>query len=368
MKLLFISGDTALAQGKKGPFYYLLEEFSKHWDRIDIICSKTKPRINNIHKNVYIHGFPWLMQRQPWFIFKKGLEIYKKEKFDIFGVHDDPPFYNDIGGYWLYKKTKTPYVLEAMHIAGDPKAGSLKESIYKILSRLFIRYFAKEAKAVRVINKKQTPEFLKEAGVDEKKLKYTPAFYIDFDIFKPQVLDKKYDLVFSGRLTKNKGIFLLVKAVKEIKKQKPDIKLIIIGSGPLRKEIEVYIRKNKLERNIMFSGWLPGIEDVAKIYNQSRIVVMPSFNEGGPRVTLEAMACKLPVITSRVGIMLDIIRDQENGIFIDWDVDDIKDKIVMLLNNENLRKKIAEYGYKTVQQFERKKVVKNYADFYRRLI
>lgn len=378
MKLLFISGDTGLAQGKKGPFYYLLEEFSKYWERIDIICPKTKQRISNVHKNVYIHGFSWPMWRQPWFILKKGLEIYKKEKFDIFGIHDDPPFYNDIGGYWLHKKTRAPYVLEAMHIAGDPKAGNLKEWIYKILSKLFIRYFARKAKAVRVINKKQTPEFLKKAGIDEKKIKVVPAFYIDFNIFKP--LDfargkpKKYDIVFSGRLVKNKGIMLLLSAIEKSKIQNPNIKLIIIGDGPLRSKIQKFIKKNRLENNVEFAGWLPTIKDVAKIYNQSKMMVMPSFNEGGPRVTLEAMACKVPVITSKVGVMIDIIKHPAvagqvpNGLFIDWDVKDIKDKILSLLNNENLRKKIAENGYKTIQQFERKKAIKNYAQFYKNLL
>ena len=190
MKLLFISGDRALAQGRKGPFYYLLEEFSKYWERIDIICPKTKAKISNVHKNVYIHGFPWLMRRQPWFIFGKGLEIYKKEKFDIVGVHHDAPFYIDIGAYWLYKKIKIPYVLEVMHIAGYPKARDFKEWFYKILERLFVNFFAKKAKAVRVINRKQTPEFLEKAGVDKSKIKYVPAFYLDFDVFKPQNLEK----------------------------------------------------------------------------------------------------------------------------------------------------------------------------------
>lgn len=369
MKLLMITVDSAVAQGRKGPFYYMLEEFSKYWERIDVICPKTKQKVNNVHENVYIHGFPRLMWRQPWFIFKKGLEIYKKEKFDLFTVHNDPPFYNDIGGYWLYKKIKTPYVLEIMHINGYPKTGgNFKEWFYKVLERLFVNFFAKRAKAVRVINKKQTPEFLKKAGVDEKKLKYIPAFYIDFDIFKPKNVIKKYDLVFSGRLVKSKGINLLLKAIEILKFQKPDIKLIIVGRGPLENKIKEYITKHKLENNVFFSGWLPGVEDVAKIYNQSKIFVIPSFNEGGPRVALEAMACKVPVITTKVGVMLDVIESGENGLFIDWNSKDIAEKILKLLKDENLRKKIAENGYKTVQQFERKKAIKNYAMSYQKLI
>jgi len=361
MKLLFISGDTALAQGRKGPFYYLLEEFSKYWDRIDVICPKTEQKVFNVHRNVYIHSSDKSKIFQSFFILKKGLEIFKKEKFDIFGVHSYPPFYNDIGGLKLFKKTKAPYVLEVMHITGYPKAGNFKEWFYRLLEKLFVKFFAKKAKAVRIINKKQTGEFLKRAGIDEKKLKYIPAFYIDLDIFKPQNLNKKYDLVFSGRLAKNKGIFLLLKTVKKLE----NVKLAIIGSGPLEEKIKKFIKKHKL--NVDFIGWVPGVEDLAKVYNQSKIFVMPSFNEGGPRVTLEAMACKVPVITSRVGIMLDVIKDGENGFFIDWNSKDIAEKILLLLRDEDLYKKIAENGYKTVQQFERKKAIKNYAMSYQKL-
>ena len=379
MKLLMITGDRALAQGKKGPFYYLLEEFSHYWERIDIICPKIrnpKHEIRNIFKNVFIHSSNLPIIFQPWFILKKGAEIYKKEKFDLFVIHGYPPFYNDIGGCWLRKKVKTPYVLEVMHINGYPRASDLKEWFYRVLTKLFIRFFAKNAKAVRVINQRQVPEFLKKSGVDEKKIKIVPAFYIDLNVFKPQDLLPKYDIVFSGRLVKNKGIFLLLQAIKIIGQISPigPISLIIIGDGPLKSKIQKFIKKNKLENNVEFAGWLPSIEDVAKIYNQSKMMVMSSFNEGGPRVCLEAMACKVPVITSRVGIMLDIIRDpstssgQANGLFINWSAEDIADKIMLLLKDDNLRGRIAENGYQAVQQFERKKAIENYAKFYQNLL
>ncbi len=371
--------------------------------------------------NVFIHSSPWPIIFHPFFIVKKGVEIYKKEKFDLFTVHSYPPFYNDIGGRWLYGRLKrvlssgcphedtrrrpsesprsvspslslpsatnharsayeesilegkpspkeVPYILEIMHITGYPRAGNFKERFYKILTKLFIRFFAKKAKAIRVINQNQVPEFLKESGVNEKKIKYTPAFYIDFDIFKPQNLEKKYDIVFSGRLVKNKGIFLLLKTIKKLKVKSQKLKVIIIGSGPLRPKIEKYVRKNNLQDNVQFAGWLPSIEDVEKIYNQARIMVMPSFNEGGPRVCLEAMACKVPVITTKVGLMIDIIKNKENGLFIDWKAEDIAEKIMLLLTDENLRNKIAENGYQTVQQFERKKTIRQYAIQYQKLI
>jgi len=367
-KLLMITGDRALASGKKGPFYYMLEEFSKYWERIDIICPKTEQKVSNLFQNVYIHVSDKSLIFHPFFILKRGLEIYKKEKFDLFTIHSYPPFYNDIGGFWLYNKIRIPYILEIMHITGYPKAAGFKELLYRNLTKIFVKFFSKKAKAVRVINQKQTTEFLVESGINRDKIRYIPAFYIDFEIFKPFDLEKKYDLVFSGRLARNKGIFLLLEAVNNLKFKIKNLKLIIIGDGPLKPKIQKFIKDNNLQDNMIFAGWLPGTEDVAKVYNQSKIMVMPSLNEGGPRVNFEAMACKVPVVTTRVGAMIDVIKDRENGLFIDWDAEDIAKKIIELLKDDDLRKKIAENGYHTVQQFEKKKAIENYAKTYQNLL
>lgn len=370
-KLLMITGDRALAQGKRGAFYYTLEEFSKYWERIDIICPRiqnSKLKIQNLFGNVFVHSSPWLIIFQSWFILKKGKEIFEKERFDLFTIHSYPPFYNDIGGLWLHNEIKVPYISEIHHITGYPKAGSFREWLYKLLTKLLIRFFTGKSLAARVVNQKQTPEFLIKSGVDTEKIKYIPSAYIDLEVFKPLGMEKKYDVIFAGRLAKNKGIMLLLGAIKKAKIQIPNIKMIIIGSGPLGVKIKTFIKNNNLENNIEFVGWLETSEDVARIYNQSKIFIMPSFNEGGPRVNLEAIACKTALITTRVGIMPDIIVDNENGIFIDWAADDVSKKIIKLLGNNNLREKIAESGHITAQQFERKKMIKNYAEAYQNLL
>lgn len=354
-----------LASGKKGAFYNTLEEFHKYWERIDIIAPRItshESRIMNLLGNVYIHISPWPIIFHPFWFLKKGLEIYKEQKFDLMTVHEFPPFYNGIGARLLWNRVKVPYVLEIMHIPGYPKAAGFKEIFYRTLMKVFIGYDAQKAKAVRVINKKQTPDFLKKAGIPEHKLVYIPAFYIDLEIFSKKNVEKKYDLVFAARLEKNKGITNLVKAIELVKKQKPDVTLLVIGGGPLKERLKTYVADRGLSDNIIFSGWLETSRDVSVAYNSARIFVSPSLNEGGPRVVLEAMACGLPVITTKVGLMPDIIKDGEDGLFTGWLPEEMAEKISYLMNDKALQDKFSVAGMELVRQFEKRAAIKNYAD------
>ncbi|PJE51072.1 MAG: hypothetical protein COV29_02245 [Candidatus Yanofskybacteria bacterium CG10_big_fil_rev_8_21_14_0_10_36_16] len=373
MKLLMISGDRSLALGKRGAFYNTLEEFSKYWDRIDIVC----PRVVSYQLpatsyqpfgNVFVHPSPWPLWRQLEWILKKGKELYAEHNFNLMTVHEYAPFYNGIGARLLHNKIKVPYVLEIHHVPGYPKAAGPKERIYRWATEQFIKHDALKVKAVRVVNKKQVPNFLIHAGVPEEKIKYIPSLYIDLDVFKPiPDVEKKYDVIFAGRLEENKNVDLLLRAVKLlVEKHHTNAGCLIIGEGPEKE----YLKLRSVSQNIKvdFAGWLPTLKDVAMAYNSAKIFVNPSLNEGGPRVVVEAMACGLPVITTRVGITEDIIEDGSNGFIVDWSPDDIAEKVKQLLESDSLRNDVSKKAIETSRRFEKGSAIKNYADNLKSLI
>ncbi|MDP3800216.1 MAG: glycosyltransferase, partial [bacterium] len=303
-KLLMITGIGSakdLASGRQGAFYNTLEEFHKYWERVDIISPKIKgleSGVRNLFDNVFIHISPWPLVFHPFWFLKKGLEIYKEQKFDLMTVHEFPPFYNGIGARLLWQKIKVPYVLEIHHVPGHPKAANLKEGIYRSLMKWFIKFDASKATVVRVVNQNQTPEFLKRAGVPEKKITYMPSMYIDLETFKPMNMKKEYDLIFVGRLEPNKGIGLLLEAASKLMVKSEKLKVLIVGDGPLTKSLKLRVKSLKLENNIIFYGRAKDSSEIAQLLNESKILVMPSYNEGGPRVVLEAMACEVPVLVT----------------------------------------------------------------------
>lgn len=376
MKLLMITGlggGKNLARGKRGALYNTLEEFHRYWERIDIILPKVQSPKSKVQSllfgNVFVHTSPYPLIFHPWWFLKTGTELQREHHFDLMTVHDFPPFYNGLGARMLWRRTKIPHVLEVHHIPGYPRAANLKEEIYRQWWKIFAEFDTAKALAVRVVNQQEAPAFLKQYGVLEEKIKYIPSMYIDLDTFKPYPeIGKKYDLVFCSRLEKNKGIFNLIEAIKIAKRQKLDIKLLIIGSGPEKKNLEVRIKDWGLKENVIFSGWLETVRDVALAYNSAKIFVNPSFNEGGPRVVLEAMACGLPVVTTKVGLMHDLIRDGENGLFTDWDPAKLAEIILKLLNDSSLQNKFSQAGLVIARQFEKKAMIRNYAESLQKLI
>lgn len=359
MRLLMITGDRSLAEGKRGAFYNTLEEFHKYWDRIDIICpagaiTNHQSPITNFFGNVFIHPSPWPLWLQPWWILKKGRQLYRENKFNLMTVHEYPPFYNGLGARLLWNKIKIPYVLEIFHVVGYPRAAGLKEKIYRRLFCFFIKYDCRKARAVRVMNN-QIAEKLSVLGVPKSKINLIPAIYVDLTVFKPMNLEKRYDLIFVGRLAENKGIKLFLEAVKNM-----NAKAVIVGSGPLEEKLKTMNRK--LKADATFYGWAKDSREVAELINQSKLLVMSSYSEGGPRVVLEAMACGVPVLATPVGIVPDIIKNGESGMIINWDPVDIVLKAKKLLSDGDLYNKCGAGGIKTAKQFEKKLAIRNYAD------
>ncbi len=358
-RLLMISGDRAIARGKRGAFYNTLEGLHNHWDHIDVITPSIGMNVSQVlFGNVTIHSSPWPLLLQPLFIWKKGVQIFNRQPFDIMTVHEYPPFYNGIGAWLLHRDIGIPYVLEIMHIAGYPRAGSLKERIYKALMKLWVRFDAKPARAVRVINQQETPQFLVKAGVSETKLVYIPAFYIDFETFKPDTqIEKRFDCLFVGRLVENKGINLFLEALKTSSRSG-----CIVGDGPERKRILKFIEDHNLSDRIHLHGWAADAQEVAQLMNASRLLIMPSYNEGGPRVVLEAMACGVPVVATAVGIVKDVVQDGESGVVVLWNAEKIRNTIEKILSDEGLYQKISKHGLMVVKTFERQAALKNYAE------
>lgn len=359
-----ISGDRSVLQGKQSAFWLTLQEFSKHWERIDVIVPYAR---GNRHleaapffSNVYFHPSPWSLVWQPWWVLRRGQALFRQFGHQVMTVHDFPPFYNGIGAYWLHKKISVPYALEIHHVVGHPTAATVLEWIGKKLSQWYLPWAATKARAVRVVSA-SVQATLRACGVPAARLALVPSFYLDLEVLRPEPnVQKHTDFVSCARLVENKGLPELIAAMVEL----PHATLTIVGDGPLRPRLERLVEQWHLQGRVQLRGWLPTQQDVVAVLQMARIFVMPSSSEGGPRAALEAMACGLPIIATRVGVMPDVIQDGiSGGIFTTGATNNLAAQMKKLLQASELQAQLAAGGVKTVRQFERKAAIKSYALF-----
>lgn len=119
------------------------------------------------------------------------------------------------------------------------------------------------------------------------------------------------DLVCVGRLCKAKAQPLLMEAVAEVVREYPDLRLILIGDGEERAEVERRIALHDLSRNVDLVGWKSN-EDVRKALTQARALVLPSLAEGLPIVIMESLALGRPVLSTRITGIPELV-DAECG-------------------------------------------------------
>jgi len=373
--IVMMTGDSGIAYGKQNVFFEMLRGFSRHWDCVSVICpSNERGEVIKIHDNVYLYPSGYSKKfhldvfRHKSFILKKVREIHAAHPVDIIAAHVIPPLFANLkAAMTLGQELSIPYCAEIMHIPGYPKANNLMERIERRSLDYFLKRRGNAIDHIRLINHSDTYEYIvKRLGIPSEKILCIPAFYLDFDLFKVDA-DTKRDpnrFDFCGRLEPNKGLDLLVEAMKIVTAKKPEAAIDVIGDGSLKDWLEMEIETVGMSKNIIVRGWLPTRDDVAKVYQESTAIVMPSYNEGGPRVTLEAMACGAVCISTRVGIMQDIVEDGKNTLFIDWDPVDIAAKMLWVLDQPQDAAEVAEAGRLTVQQFEYDSALRSYADKY----
>lgn len=199
-----------------------------------------------------------------------------------------------------------------------------------------------------------------ELGLSEDKIFVKPNF-VDLKIESNK--DKGHYALFIGRLIDYKGIKTLISAHKRF----PDFYLKIIGEGPLGKKLEA---ETQCTANIEWLGRLPN-ERVIEHIRRSRFVIFPSqCYENMPRVIIESFACGVPVIASRLGAAVEIIRDGQTGLhFTPGDPVDLASKIKWAWENS---KKMEEIGERAKKKYEEKYTLgKNYEmlmDIYKKTI
>lgn len=188
------------------------------------------------------------------------------------------------------------------------------------------------------------------------------VLYNSFDVNK--IVEKSFEtlnennyIVTVGRLVNShKGFDILIDAIKKLKDENINVKLIIIGDGPDRNILENQIKESSFEKNIIIKGF---DENPYKWMRKSNAFILSSNYEGFGLVLVEALACETPIVSTdcKCGPS-EILNNGEYGVLVPvGDSEALKEGIKKVLLNETLRKELKEKSLKRALDFSNEKII-----------
>ncbi len=295
-------------------------------------------------------------------------------------VHTHASKAGAIGRYAAYKEG-VPVIVHTFHgHVFHSYFGKVKTFIYKVVER----YLAKKTNAIVAISATQKNELVNKyrivnsekvhvipLGFDLKKFQENKEVKRQIFRTKHQVNSDELAIGIIGRLTsiKNHNGFLQAVQVAASKTTK-NLVVFIVGDGELRSELEnqaVLICESIPNLRIIFTSWIKEIDSVLPALD---LVALSSWNEGTPVSLIEAQAAGVPVISTNVGGVKDIVIENETGIIVDsFEVQNYALGLLDLIENEEKRKKMSQNGWTHVQhKFHYKRLCRDVENLYLELL
>jgi len=209
-------------------------------------------------------------------------------------------------------------------------------SIFSQISNKIERIVFKNSDKILFVTKDLKVRALKRCSLKDNEKK----FYVLYNNIEEKKLRKKVLLEntvgYIGRLDKIKNIDMLIRSILYVKKEIPQIRLIIVGDGPEYKNLVELTEKLDLKKNVSFTGYKTNVYDYYKKFD---LFVLPSLYEGCPLSILEALSMNLPVLGAKVGGIKEILFYKD---LLFENEKSLAEKIIEFFNNEEFRKKIIE--------------------------
>lgn len=351
------------------------KELASQGHQIHFISYALPHRLAHFVENIYFHeveisSYP-LFEHQLYglSLSSKMLEVIEYENLDLIHVHYAIPHATSayLAKQMLKRQQKDIKIITTLHGTDITLVGL--EPTFLPLVKLSIE----ESDGVTTVSR-----FLKEKTITNyhinKEIEVITNF-VDTEKFQPVCHEefKKHIAPNNEKILVHVSNFRTVKRVPDtirilehVKKEIP-AKLILVGDGPDRSECERLARELQLEKDVIFLGKQDGLSE---ILSASDIFLMPSQSESFGLSALEAMACGLPVVSSSVGGLPELILHNEVGFIAEFgDVDRMAKYTIELLQNE---KKYNSFSQKSreraVKLFDKNLIVPQYLAYYEKIL
>ena len=233
-----------------------------------------------------------------------------------------------------------------------------------------LRYGSKEVD-IFIAHTKMEKEWLVNSGIEIEKIHVIRLPGISSELLNVDLPNSPpYDIIYVGRIVPRKGLHILLESLYKVRKNVQNIKTTIVG--PADRVYLEYLMKLAsqfgLEQVVEFKGV---IDEMRKheLITQHKILVAPSIKDYTPNVIMEAQALGVPVISTRVGAIPEMVIDGETGFLVEpGNVDQLTDAILKLLRDEDLRRRMSVSAREWAKNFTLDKAVDRLESIYRELV
>jgi glycosyltransferase involved in cell wall biosynthesis len=224
---------------------------------------------------------------------------------------------------------------------------------------------------------------MEKLGANSEKIEILPNGGIDTNEFHPAVepffkeklgLEDKIVILFAGRFDRGKGLDFLAESIFEVVKKKKEAHFILCGSGPLEKKLNQQLSDINVRRYVTFIPWIP-YEKMPHLHASADIFVYPSiplpmWEEQFGKSIVEAMACGKPIVSTTSGAIPEVVVNRKTGLLVaPEDSRALRDSLLILIEDEKLRKKMGRAGRKRVEEnYSHEVVAKKTAKFLWKII
>ena len=338
MKILLISptqtGIGGIAQHVSGLANFL----KKNGHQIDIISSENTFTIP-------IKGL-----KNPSFMISSFIKTKFKKDYDIVHAHNIP-------SALAMKNIKGKKIL-SIHGVFSKQINELHGKTATTLSQKYEHKALNWADTITVVSKEASTYYAAQ-GFEVQQISNA----IDIESL-PKNKEKKYEkqIIFAGRLSKEKGVEVLLEICKKLS---DDIDIVILGAGPEADKIKNISNSKK---NVHFLGYLSKEKTIPLIHG-SDVLIQPSLNEGISSTILEAMACKIPIITTNVGGNMELIEHNQTGFLVDPNSSSqFLDLINYIFSNADEINLITNNAFAKIYNYDWKNVGNLYLKLYEKLL
>ena len=340
--------------GVENYVYYLSRELVNSGNQVKVVCAnepdiESKQRVEGIE----VERLPYMGKIANTNITTGLPGALSDGDYDIIHTHIPTPWSADWSAFYSNSKKKPLVVTYHNDIIGQ----GLASLVARIYNSVGLNYVLKTAAKIIITQ----PGYLQSSSHLAKyqdKIEVIPNG-ADVEKFQPiQASDNEdkstiFFLSVLDEFHKYKGLDYLLEALKIVKNNVPDVKLIVGGKGVLLDHHQEMAASLGLKDNVEFAGFIPD-EEIADYYSQASVFVLPSISslqEGFGIVALEALACQTPVVTTDIVGVAQDLKQIKGGIVIPpRDTHKLADAITQILSDAQMQKEMGQRGRKLVQE------------------